>query len=150
MKLRSLLFAVLLYAPAGFVLRGEAPARQPQEETELERSMEIMAGAFRKLKRQVADVSKNTESLQLVATMRTAANEGLKLAPAKTADVAEADREKFIAEYRKEMRKLIEDFGKLEAALQAKKNGEAVILVEAISSIQKTGHRVFTRPDEVK
>jgi soluble cytochrome b562 len=150
MKLYGLLLVVLLYAPAGSVLRGEEAVRQPQEETELERSMEKMAGAFRKLKRQVADVSKNAESIQLVATMQAAAVEGLKLVPAKASDVPAADREKFVAEYRKEMRKLIENFEKLEAALKANNNNEAVGLVTEISSIQKAGHREFTRPDELK
>jgi len=150
MKLYALFLAVLLCNPSTLVLRGEIPRKQPQEETALEGSMEKMGGAFRKLKRQVADVSKNSDSLQLVATMRAAAEEALQLIPLKAADVPAADREKFIDDYRKEMRKLIDKFTKLTAALRADKNDEATKLVADIGSIQKAGHREFTRPDESK
>lgn len=112
--------------------------------------MDVMGKAWKKLKRQVADASQNPDSLQLVATIRTAAEDALKLIPARVADVPAADQAKFMADYQAGIRKLIASFGKLEAALSAGKNDEAVKLVAEISVIQKAGHNAFERPDEKK
>jgi soluble cytochrome b562 len=114
----------------------------------MEGKMDTMGGAFRKLKRQVADATKNAESLQLLATIQTAANEAAKLIPAKAADLPAADRAKFEADYQAGMKKLIDGFGKLEVALKADKNDEAAKLVGEIGALQKAGHKEFKRPDE--
>jgi len=148
MKIRMLLLAVLLVTPAAFTLRAEGPKKLPQEETELEGKMDKMGGAFRKLKRQVTDATKNADSLQLLATIQAAASEAVKLTPAKVAHLPVADRAKFEADYQAGMKKLIEGFGKLEAALKADKNDEAAKLVAEIGALQKAGHKEFKRPDE--
>ena len=151
MKLRNVLWSVLLVLTVSFFVHAEeAPKKQPVEKTELEGKMDVMGKAWKKLKRQVADASQNPDSLQLVATIRTAAEDALKLIPARVADVPAADQAKFMADYQAGIRKLIASFGKLEAALSAGKNDEAVKLVAEISVIQKAGHNAFERPDEKK
>lgn len=112
--------------------------------------MDSMSQAWKKLKRQAADATKNAESLQLVATLRSAAEEAAKLEPAKAADVPVADRAKFVAEYRVGIKKLIAALTQLETALQAGKNDEADKLVADIGALQKAGHKEFKRPDEKK
>jgi soluble cytochrome b562 len=150
MKIRSLFLAVLLIAPATFVLCAEAPKKQPEEKTELERKMDKMSEAWKKLKRQVADATQNADSLQLVATIQAAAEEALKLVPARAADVPATERAKFVADYQAGIKKLLESFGKLETALQSGRNEEAVKLVADLGAFQKASHKVFERPDEKK
>jgi soluble cytochrome b562 len=147
MRIRHLLLAVLLTAPANFVLSAE-PHHPPQEETELEDKMDLMGTAFRKLKRSVNDATQNPASLQLVAAMRTAAAEAEKHVPAQTADVPVAERAKFVADYRVKMKDLLTTLEKLEVALRADKNDEAARLVAELSVMQKVGHKTFKRPDE--
>ena len=150
MKIRLFLFAVLLAVPTAFDLRAAEPGKQPQEETELEGKMDRMGGDWRKLKRQVADATKNADSLQLLAAIRAASAEATKLIPAKAEDVPVADRAKFVAGYQARMKTLDEAFEKLEAVLRAGKNDEAVNLVAEIGALQKAGHKEFKRPEEKK
>ena len=147
MRIRHLLLAVLLMAPANFVLSAE-PHHPPQEETELEDKMDLMGTAFRKLKRSVNDATQNPASLQLVATMRAAAAEAQKLVPAKAFDVPETERAKFVSDYRMKMKDLLAALEKLEVALRADKNDEAARLVTELGLMQKAGHKTFKRPDE--
>jgi soluble cytochrome b562 len=147
MRICLLLLAALLMVPSTFVVSAEPP-KQPQEETELEDKMDVMGTAFRKLKRQVNDVTQNAASLQLVATIHMAAEEAVKLVPAKAADVPVAERAKFVADYQMKMKDLLTTLGKLEVALRADKNDEAARLVAELGVMQKVGHKTFKRPDE--
>jgi len=150
MKIRILGLAVLIALFASFALHAQEPKKQPKEETELEGKMEKMGKAWKQLKRQVKDVSKNAESLELVATIRAASEEASKLTPAMAADIPAADRAKFVADYQAGVKKLIGALGQLETALKADKNDEAVKLVADIGALQKAGHKEFKRPDEKK
>jgi soluble cytochrome b562 len=150
MKIRILGLAVLIALSAGFALHAQEPQKQPKDETELEGKMDRMGKAWKQLKRQVGDATKNTESLQLVATVRASAEEAAKLTPAMAEDIPAADRAKFVADYQVGVKKLIGALGQLEAALKADKNDEAVKLVADIGALQKAGHKAFKRPDEKK
>jgi len=138
----SLLLASLVLASFTVPVRaqpapGPAPAASAKEETELDQKMEDMNGAFRKLRRQIADASANASSLELVAKLRKASEESVALVPAKAAKVPEADREKFVAAYQAKMKEFIAEVDKLKAALEAGKNDEAATI------LQKAGHREF-------
>ena len=121
--------------------------RKKAEETELGKSMEKISGAWRKLRRQVADPASNAASLELVATIQAAAEKALTLTPARIEDVPAADREKFAGHYRQGMKEFHAEIGKLAAALQAGDNAAAQELVRKIGDLQKAGHREFKRPD---
>lgn len=150
MKIRLLGLAVLIALFAGVALHAQQPKKQPQDKTELEGKMDTMGKAWKQLKRQVSDPTQNADSLQLVATIRTAAEEAMKLIPARAADVPTSDRTKFVADYQAGIKKLIEGFGKLKTALKAGNNEKAAQLVAEISAMQKAGHKEFERPDEKK
>jgi soluble cytochrome b562 len=150
MKIRILLLAVSLAVSATFFLRAEEPKKQPKAETELEGKMEKMSGDWRKLKRQVADATKNADSLQLLAAIRVAAAASAKLVPAKADDFSGVDRAKFVADFQDKMKILGAELEKLEVALQAGKNDEAVKLVAEIGATQKAGHKEFKRPEDKK
>lgn len=157
MKLRLLSLAtttvVLAFQPASRAADEKAPpsAAKPahdHEETELDDKMSTMNSAYRKLGRQINDASKNEDSLKLVGTIRKSAEEALKLEPARKADVAPADQEKFVANYRAGMKRFIAEVVKLEEALKANDNAAAAKLVDSMKAMQKEGHRDFKRQDK--
>ncbi len=142
MKIRSLLIALSLALAAGPVVRAD--------ETPLGERMEKMGGAFRALRRQIADASKNADSLAKLATLRKNAEESLKFDPALAKDQPADKRQKFIADYQAEMKKFLELCTKLEAALKANKNAEAEKLCAAMGDAQKAGHKQFKKDDKKK
>lgn len=152
MKIKNLVLAVSLSLPFVVLVHAQEPKKEPRKEhkaeTELEGKMDEMGGAFRKLRGQIQDATKNEDSIAFVQKMRAAAIEAAKLLPAKTEDLPEAERAKFIAEFQKGMKGLIGTFEKLEAALKAGDNAGASKLIGEIKSLQKEGHKEFKRPDE--
>lgn len=138
------LLAVLCSALTLPTLRA-ADMADDHEHTELGEHMENMGRAFRALNREVSDPAKNEDALRQVATIRTNADAALKLQPAKTADIPADQRPKFVADYEQEMRALIDTLGKLETALKAGNNDEAVTLVKSLKKIQDDGHKQFQK-----
>jgi soluble cytochrome b562 len=151
MKIKNLVFALTLSLSFTLMVHAQEPKKEPRKEhkpeTELEGKMDEMGGAFRKLRGQIQDATKNAESIALVEKMRTAATDAAKLKPAKTEDLPEADRPKFVAEFQKDMKELIGLFDKLEAALKAGDNAGAAKLIGEIRAVQKEGHKEFQRPE---
>lgn len=119
-------------------------------ETELGGKMEKMGGAFRAIRKQITDPSKNADSLAKVVTIRQNAEASLKLDPALTKEKPAAEQKKFVENYRAEMKKFIELCGKLEAALKANNNAEAEKLCAAMGDASKAGHKEFKKEDKKK
>ncbi len=121
-----------------------------EPETELGGKMDKMSGAFRALRRQVADATKNADSLAKVATIKENAQAALKLEPAMKADKPAAEQKQFVADYQTEMKKTIALLDKVAAALTANNNAEAEKLLAAVGDAQKAGHKQFKKPDNKK
>jgi soluble cytochrome b562 len=144
MKIRALLLTLVCALAAGTgVYAADA-------ETELGGKMEKMGGAFRALRRQITDASKNADSLAKVAVIRKNAEESMKFDPAMTKEKPAAEQKKFVADYQAGMKKFIELCGKLEAALKANNNAEAEKLCAALGDAQKSGHKSFKKEDKKK
>jgi soluble cytochrome b562 len=127
------------------------PAIQAADaETELGGKMDKMSSAFRALRRQITDASKNADSLAKLATIKENAQAAMKLEPAWKADKPAADQAKFVADYKADMKKFIELVGKVEAALKANDNDGAGKLLAAMGDAQKAGHKQFKKPDDKK
>src|SRR3954469_11347413 len=92
-------------------------------DTPLEDEMIAANDALKKLKPQIADASKNASSLQLIQEMEKhfLAAKGMEPARAKK----EANKAKFVADYRKAMINLMSEVLKLEGAVADGKNDEA-------------------------
>src|SRR4051812_15760728 len=145
--------SMLLVSSATFAA-DEAPATAPaakekKPETELTKRMDKMNGAFRKLRRQATDATKNADSLEQVAILREFAIASAKLEPAKAAAIPEADRAKWVADYHTKMNELLVTIDKLEAALKAGQNEEAGKIVAELNTEQRAGHKEF-RAEEKK
>lgn len=150
----SVALLTLCFASAGLAAEGvpaAAPAASKEEkpETELTRQMDKMNSAFRKLRRQATDPSKNADSLAQVAILKEFAATSAKLEPAKAASMPEANRAKWIADYRAKMTEALATIDKLEAALKAGQNEEAGKLVTELNAQQRAGHKEF-RAEEKK
>jgi soluble cytochrome b562 len=158
MKLRStLLCSLLAVAGASTALLAQAPAvpapapagaaapAHEEKKTELGEKMSAFAKAFKALRLQVTDATKNESSLKLVATMRENAEAAAKLEPAKKVEVPAADQAKFEADYAEQMKNFIADIAKLEDALKTGNNEEAKKLTDTLNDDQKKGHKEFRK-----
>lgn len=154
MKIRSLLALVIcaLAVVPGIQAQDAKPkaAAPDHEETELGERMDKMNSAFRKLRKQIADATKNQDSLAAVATLKAGAEESLKFEPAKKADLPAADQAKFVADFQAKMKATIEEIVKLEDALKANNNEEAGKILAKLGDMQKEGHKEFRRPPAKK
>ncbi|HRE82458.1 MAG TPA: cytochrome b562 [Opitutaceae bacterium] len=138
------LIALALISPFSFA---QDKPKGDKKETQLESSMDKLSSAFRKLRRQITDPSKNENSLELVASIRAAAEESTKLEPAKAADIPADKRAAFVAEYKKQMQEFLVQVDALEAALKAKNNTSADEIVKKLAASQKAGHKEFKREE---
>jgi hypothetical protein len=131
--------------PAGSSTPAAAPA-DDEKKTDLEVRMDHMGRAYRKLKKQVADPTQNASSLQLVATMQTAAKEALEFTPAKAADLPADQQAKFEEDFKAGIQGMQDEFTKLSDALTANKNDDAVKIVADIDALEKKDHKEFRKP----
>lgn len=123
-----------------------APAAAPKEqkpETELSQKMDKMNPAFRKLRRQAGDATKNADSLEQVAILREYAEASLKLEPFKAGEVPAGDRAKLVEGYQAKLKEFQAGVAKLEAAFKAGQNEEAVKIVQELGAMQKEGHKEY-------
>jgi cytochrome c556 len=144
MKIRSLLFTLVCALAIGSGLRAA------EAETELGDKMDKIGGAFRALRKQVADPAKNQSSLEKIAIIRENAQAALKLEPAKKAELPADQQAKFVADYQAEMKKFLAMTDKLEAALKANNNEEAGKILASMGDHQKQSHKSFKKDDKKK
>jgi soluble cytochrome b562 len=142
MKIRVLLLSVACALAVSPLARAD--------ETELGGKMEKMSGAFRAIRRQITDKSKNADSLAKLAVIKQNAEASLKYEPAKKSEIPAANQAKFVADYQAGMKKFIALCDKLEAALKADNNAEAEKICGAMADSQKAGHKEFKKDDKKK
>lgn len=135
MKFSTLLLTCCLIASA-FSLRAD-------EDTPLEKQMQIMARSMKQLSQQIADSTKQQESITLLETLKKAASDSKGLDPRKTVSIPQANREKFLTDYKAQMDKLSEAFNQIEEALKAGKYDQAKAQLATVGSINKEGHSKF-------
>lgn len=146
---RTLTLASLMLAVPAVYAADEAPAahKEKKPETEITKQMDKMNGAFRKLRRQAGDATKNADSLDQVAIIRESSAASAKLTPVKAAEIPEADRAKWVADYQAKMKDFAGLLDKLEAAFKAGQNEEAVKIVEAMGKARQEGHKEYKAKD---
>ncbi|MCE9586996.1 MAG: hypothetical protein K8R57_01620 [Verrucomicrobia bacterium] len=135
MKIRNLLLSFSLITLV-FSLRAD-------EDTPLEKQMQIMARSMKQLSGQIADPAKQQSSVTLMETLKQAASDAKGLDPRKAASVPQADRERFLADYRAQIDKLSAAFNQIEEAVSTGKYDQAKTLLSAVGPIKKEGHTKF-------
>lgn len=136
MKTNSFLLALALFTTSSLL-------HAQQQDSPLEKQMQILARGKRQLNAQVADPTKQQQTVVLIETLKKASADSKTLDPRKTASVPAADREKFLAAYRAEMDKLTEVFNQIENAVKAGQYDKAKSLLVSLQSVMKEGHREF-------
>jgi soluble cytochrome b562 len=141
MKIRLFLFAfisALALAPAGLRAADD-------DQTELGAKMEKIGGNWRKVKAQIADASKNDDTLAKLAVIKENMVAAQKLEPELAKSKSGAEKDKFVADYHAKMKEEIEKVDKIVALVKAGKNDEADKLVKVVDQDSKDAHKSFKK-----
>jgi len=135
MKISTTLLALTLITSAT-VLHAD-------EDSPLEKQMQILARGMKHLSLQIADPAKQQENVTLIESLKQAAAASKGLDPRKTSSIPKANQEKFLTGYRAEMDKLTDAFNRVEGAVKAGQYDEAKSDLAAVNSVKKEGHGEF-------
>ena len=144
MKNRLLLLTAVLalgFGPAVHAQEG----KKDEPETELGAKMDKISSAWRRVKAQINDASKNEDTLAKLATIKENMNAALKLDPALKAEKPAAEQAKFVSDYQAKMKEEIAKIDELTALVKAGKNEEAAKLVAPIDQNSKEAHKQFKK-----
>ncbi|MEY4488198.1 MAG: hypothetical protein RIQ79_706 [Verrucomicrobiota bacterium] len=149
MKIQLPHLALLLFFFAPAMTQADESGGKQDKSSELGDSMEKMNGAFRKLRRQVADPAQNEASLALVAKMRATVVESAKYLPDKISKLPAEAQAAAKTSYADKMKELLATTDELAAALKVGKNEQAVKIIEELRLQEEAGHKEF-RPKKQK
>ncbi len=141
-KLRVLLVTLVCALSFGTGVQAAEP------ETEMGKQMDKMSGAFRALRRQAPDATKNADSLEKIKVIREMALASAKQEPAMKAEIPADKQAQFVEKFRKDMKDFLALVDKAEAAFKANKNEEAVKILGSMADAQKAGHKEFKKKDK--
>ncbi len=114
----------------------------------LEERMHAMEDSIRALRRSLRDPARQAESLaslaKLEADIIAAKSETPRMAP----KVPEAERPKFVADYRREMIRMLEQSLAVEKAVLDGKQEEALAAFEALRGLEDPAHARFTEEEQ--
>jgi len=139
--------ATLLIAP---FLATSIPCHAADDgpKTPLAQQMAGMAKDFRPLRKIVGDPAQKDAALKLVKDMENHATKAKDFEPAKTKDIPAADRDQFVADFRKQIDGLLVDFQKLETVVNDGKTADALALLDKLGADKREGHKKFNAEDE--
>lgn len=126
--------------PAGAPPQGEEP------KTQLQKDMDQISSAVKKLRHQIDDASRNASSLDLVAQIRSAASDAAGQTPSWAAEKPEADRAKFVADFQSDIKEFIGKVDALAGALKADDNAGAAKGLKELFAAEHQGHKEFRKP----
>jgi soluble cytochrome b562 len=115
--------------------------------TEMDRAFGRLERDYKKLKTALeapADTDRHLY-VKLTGEMLDEARKARELDPEMIAQVAEAEREKFVERFRADMDAFIANIGKLEEALKNSRWDEAKQLMETLWQNKKDGHKAFIK-----
>jgi soluble cytochrome b562 len=127
------------------VLIAVAVSLHAQADSALENQMKILARGNRQLSQQVSDPAQQQSTITLIESLKKAALDSKALEPRKTADIPEANRAQFLADFRTELDELKDSFDQIEEAVKAGQYDKAKTLLVTVNSIKKEGHGKFKK-----
>ena len=144
--------ACFLGGPAVFrptAARAAAPAAEKKEpkkaDTELAKQMEVIDQGMKKLRRSLRQKEQNAQSLELITQMQAAALACKAQTPVMTPTIPEAQRAKWLADYRKQMAQLLSEITNMEVALLDGDNEKAQQIHKKLGEMEDAGHEKFTQ-----
>lgn len=115
-----------------------------EADTPLAKKMEEMDEGMKKLRRTLRDAKQNKESIATIKKVKADAVACKDLVPVKAKSIPEAEREKWLADYRKGMEKLVSSMTEMETALGKDDNAKAQDIYKSLKKQEEEGHKVFT------
>jgi len=120
-----------------------ARGQDDRPKTPLAEQMSGISKDFRSLRKVVNDPTQKDAALQLVKDMESRATKAKGFEPAKTKDIPPADKDQFIADYKKQMDGFIADFQKLETEVSSGNTADASAMLDKLQSDKRAGHKKF-------
>jgi len=119
MKKRSLIVTLALAVASLPSIQANSHEGGDHDHTALEDQMSDMNKAWRSVRRQIKDPSKNDSTLEHVAKVKKAAQKSVDMTPILAKEMSGAEKKNFMAGYQKAMKNTVALIGDLEAALKA-------------------------------
>ena len=144
------MFAASIVAAAlcGVVLPRAGYAEEKKQKTELNKQMEEMDSAMKKLKVSIRKAEADKTSLELITKIEGLAVACKQLTPSKAATLPEAERPKFLIEYRKQMASLVSDMCAMETALLDGNHPKAQEIYKKLKTDEENGHDQFMQDED--
>jgi soluble cytochrome b562 len=117
--------------------------------TELAKDMDKIGDAVKALQKQIGNPTLNDSSLKLVATIREAAQAATKLVPDKAKDLPEADKPRFVDQYRDGLKEFLGAVDRLDAALRTNDNATATAIFKQLGDLERKDHIRFRRTSNI-
>jgi soluble cytochrome b562 len=141
-------FAASLFIASFLAASGPGYAQDDKPKSPLAQQMDGIAKDFRSLRKMVNDPAQKDAAVSLVKDMEGRATKAKGFEPEKTADIPPADKDQFLADFRKQMDGLIADFQKLDEAVSDGKTADASALLDKLQADKREGHKKFNAEDE--
>jgi soluble cytochrome b562 len=145
----SLLFAAaIVAAPVITFTSFTAPATAADEkklDTPLQKHMEAMETEMKSLRKSLKKSEETAASLKSIENLKKESQACVALIPDMAKSVPEAERAAFTAGYKKMMEEFLAEVDKLETAVKAGKNEEAVEIHKKLKKMEDKGHEKYTK-----
>lgn len=139
--------ALLVGAPGGVAVSlaqdDEAKKASATKDTELAKQMEIIDEGLKKLRRTLRKPDQNKESLEIINQIQAAAVASKAQTPVKAAKLPDAERQKFVLAYRKDMAAMIVQLLNMEIAVLEGNNEKANEIHKSMKKIEDEGHEKY-------
>ena len=147
----AVVLSALVGAPSGMNFARAAAQDEDKSkavvdlDTELAKQMEVIESGVKKLRRSLRKAESNKESLETIEKVHAAAVKSKDMTPAMAAKVPEAERAKFVENYKKDMEAFIKTMDEMKAAVKDSKNDKAMELYQSIKKQEEKGHEKYTQ-----
>ena len=127
-----------------------------EEDTPLSKEMEKLNKALKSVKHNLAAAAEKDADLKKLAAASEAAVNAAKAAceaaakfePAKTKDIPEADKAKFVSDFKVSIEEVGKNLDALKAAIEAGKTDDAKALLDKLNAGKKEGHKKFKKEED--
>jgi soluble cytochrome b562/uncharacterized membrane protein len=111
--------------------------------TALQKLMDTLAEGVKQLSIQVADPTRQTNTISLLEMLKKTASDSKSMDPMKTTSIPAEDKERFLADYRAQLEKLVVAFSTIEVEVKASKYEEAKTFLASLGDLKKEAHSKF-------
>ena len=119
-----------------------------EEDTPLSKEMEKLNKALKSVKHNLADAAQKDANLEKLAVAKAACEAAVKFEPAKTKEIPEADKAKFVSDFKASIEEVGKNLDALKAAIEAGKTDDAKALIDKLNAGKKEGHKKFKKEED--